>query len=235
MSPPRQALILVASPQAHKSVSHSLGTTLSLELSKRSVAAPLAYVSFPKQSAPSIAALHTLMDASDILVFLFPLTLDQPPACLVKVLEDYAWHRKNTATPRSQAVAAVCHSRFPEAHQNDPALDILRRFAELEGLGWLGGLALGGSGALAAGKPLSASSFAGRHAVKALEKAATSLSRGLSVSQKAVRLMRREPIPARLYTWGLNWFVRRKARQAGTLPRIQAKPYEASGPGFTEG
>lgn len=226
MNPPRQALILVASPQAHKSVSHSLGTTLSLELSKRSVAAPLAYVSFPKQSAPSIAHLHALMDASDILIFLFPLTLDQPPACLVKVLEDYSSHRRAQPLDRQQVVVAICHSRFPEAHQNDPALAIMRRFAELEGLGWLGGLALGGNSALPAGKPLSASSFAGHHALKALEKAATSLSRGLPVSQKAVRLMRREPIPARLYTWGLNWFVRQKAKKAGTLPRIQARPYE---------
>jgi len=232
---PRQALLLVAGPQAHKSAGHSLGACLSLELSKRSVAAPLAYVSYPKQSAPSIAALHELMDSSDVLVFLFPLTLDQPPACLVKVMEDYAWHRRRLASPAPQSVLAVAYARNPEARQNDTALSIVQRFAELEGLTWLGGLALGGSAALPAGKPLTSASFAGRHAVLALEKAATALSRGLPIPQKAVRLMRRPSIPHRIYTWGLNWFVKRRAQKAGTLPRLQAKPYEVSGSGYTEG
>jgi hypothetical protein len=231
----RQALILVASPQAHKSVSHSLATFLSLELSKRSVAAPLAYVSFPKQSAPSIAHLHSLMDSSDALLFIFPLTLDQPPASLVKVIEDYAAHRKTLASPRPQGVMAISHAQVPEARQNDPALAIVQRFAELEDLTWLGGLALGGAAALPAGKPLSPASIAGRHAVKALEKAATSLSRGGAVPQKAIRLMRRPSIPHRLYTWGLNWLMKRHAQKAGTLPKLHAKPYEGAGPEPTEG
>lgn len=132
-------------------------------------------------------------------------------------------------------MVAIAHSRFPEAHQNDSALDILKRFAELEGLQWMGGLALGGSGTLPAGRPLTSSSFAARHAVKALEKTATALSRGLPVPKKAVRLMRQPAIPGRIYTWGVNWLVKRRALRAGTLHHIQAKPYDLSSHDLTEG
>ncbi len=231
MSAPRQALLVIASPKAHQSVSHSLATHLAAQLAGRSVAVQLAYASSPKRSAASIVYLHHLLDEADLLVFVFPLYLDQPPAALVKLLEDYAWHRRDRSFNRSQSMTAIVNSRLPEAHHSDTAVAILKRFAEMEGLQWRGGMALGGSRALRAGRPLAASGFAARHAVKALAKAAAALSNGLPIPQRAVQIMRKPALPVRLYTWAVNRLFQKKARKAGTLHRIQATPYDIAAGG----
>lgn len=230
MNPSPRVLIIIGSPRAHRSASHSLGSHLAHELNRLSVSSHLVYVSSPKMSPLTAQQLHQSMDSAETVVFVFPLYLDQPPSGLMKLMEDYALHLQNGAASKPKALAVLVHSRLPEARHSDTAIAILKRFADLEEIKWLGGLAFGGSRTIRAGRPLSASGFSGYNAMRAIRKTARALAKGLPVPREAVRIMRGAGLPTKLYTWLANLVMRRHARKTGILNHIRAKPYDPSSP-----
>ncbi len=104
-------------------------------------------------------------------------------------------------------------------------LGICRRFAREAGLGWAGGLALGGGAALD-GIALERAGGRGRHARAALDLAAAALAAGEPVPAEAVERMARPFVPAWAYTLLGTWGWRRRARAHGAHRELHRRPYQ---------
>jgi hypothetical protein len=171
--------------------------------------------------------LNAAMDGADKAFFFFPLYADQVPSGMIEFLERYARHRGTSPLSRLQSIGALCNSGFPEAQQNDQALAVIRRFTELQGFRFLGGLALGGGGMVEAGKPLEEQGGKAARIRKALCLSADALAGGQDLPQEAVEGVRHMSIPAFLYAWiaevGFRWECWKKKIN------LRAKPYSDSG------
>lgn len=152
----RRALLIVGSP---KTLSPSTSGVLGEELLGR-----LAMAGWQTESLtlkPGIckeagqARLLAAVDRADLILLAFPLYIDTLAYLVTKALEVIAEHRRAAGDgARPQGLAALANNGFPEAYQNNPALAILRRFAEKSGMAWLGGMSLGAGEATVGGHPL---------------------------------------------------------------------------------
>jgi len=121
-------------------------------------------------------------------------------------MELIAKHRKTTENPPKQRLLAISNCGFPEAHHNDTALAICRRFALESGIEWAGGLALGGGEAIH-GRSLNDAGGMVRKVKKSLDLTAATLAEGKSVPEEAVKLMSKPFIPTWMYILfgGMRW------------------------------
>jgi len=84
------------------------------------------------------------VDRADLILLAFPLYIDVLVYLPTKALEVIAEHRRAAGDgARLQGLFGLANNGFPEAHQNNLALSILRLFAARSGMTWLGGMALG--------------------------------------------------------------------------------------------
>lgn len=230
----RKVLLLIGSPKGPKSTSRALGAYLlrklesgGMETSEMTVAAAL-------RSTEDQHRMHKAVDAAELIVVSFPLYADQLPAPLVQALELVADRRKGmlpaspVAGPLVQRVAAIVQCGFPEAHQNEAAVAIVRQFAREAGFNWAGGLAMGMGGAIA-GKPLDEAGGMVRNVVKALDMAAAALLEGRDIPEDAAALMGKRLMPGWLYTFMGNRGMKRSAKRRGILKRVCDRPYEQEG------
>lgn len=227
----RKALLLVGSPKGLKSTSHVLGAALLRRLEAGGMETAEMTVAAALQSTENQHRMHKAVDAAELVVVSFPLYVDGLPAPLVQVLELVADRRRGrlpaspVAGPGAQKIAAVVQCGFPETHQNQPAVDIMRQFAREAGFEWAGALAMGMGGAVA-GRPLDKAGGMVRNVVKALDMAAAALLEGREVPPEAARLMGRRLMPAWLYIFMGDRAMKRSARRHGALKRAYDRPYE---------
>ena len=227
----RKALLLIGSPKGKNSASRSLGSALLRKLEAGGVEGEEMAVAAALQSTENQHRLHKAADAADLVVVAFPLYVDQLPASLIQILELIAERRKGAfaaspwAGPLVQKLAVIVQCGFPEALQNQPAVDIMRQFAKEAGFGWAGALAMGMGGAVG-GKSLEKSGGVVRNVVKALDMAAASLAVGGDIPEEASRLMARPLMPRGLYVLAANWGFRRELKNQGVRKQVHARPYE---------
>lgn len=222
----KKALIVVGSPKGKISTSNTLATFLAGKLGERLMDAQLQYLAISRNSDEAYEHLLISMGDADILAFVFPLYADQLPSGLVETLERYAEYRVGQTAPKNQAMMAVVNCGFPEAAHNDAALAVLKRFAELERLQWLGGLSLGGGGIVADDKPLEAQGGRVRHVARALELASSAVEKGQALPAEAERLMHKSVIPRFLYRWMANWGFKYEAKKWGlSKQQLAASPF----------
>jgi len=221
----RKALLLVGSPRGKSSASQSIGSTLFRKLEAGGMEIEEMTVSAALQSTENQHRMHKAVDAADLVVVAFPLYVDQLPAPLIQTLELIAERRQGTlvaspsAGPLVQKLAAIVQCGFPETHQNQTAVDIMRRFAKEAGFAWAGALAMGMGGALG-GRPLEKAGGMVRNVVKALDMAAASLAVGGDIPEEASRLMARPLMPRWLYFLAANWGFRREIKKHGARKRV---------------
>jgi hypothetical protein len=220
-----KALLLVGSPKGSKSTSHALGTYLLKKLQAGGMATESMLVGAALHGGGNTARLLETVDSADLVVVSFPLYVDQLPAPLVRAVELIAEHRKAHPSVSPQKLVAVVQCGFPEAHQNQPACDILRQFAGEAGFEWAGALAMGMGGALG-GRPLEKAGGMVRKTRQALDLAAESLSRGGLVPDSASALMAKRIIPKWLYLLFGNHGMKGEAKKHGVLKSVYARPYE---------
>lgn len=225
---PRIAVLLVGSPRGMRSASRTLGQRLLAGLASRGLAVEthsiLSAVFTPEKEAAMLQAAL----AADVLVFSFPLYVDQLPAPAVRVLELLAAHDASTPVGTAPLLAAIVQCGFPETHQNQPAIDIMRRFAQLNGFTWAGGLALGMGGAAGTALPEKPTGML-RNVVRALDQAAEALAEGRPIPPDTSRLMGQPLMPQWLYltvgNWQWRWLARKIARKTGRTVDLYARPY----------
>jgi len=227
----RKALLLVGSPRGKASSSYALGGFLLRKLEAGGMAVAEMTVSEALQSTENQHRMHKAVDASDLVIVTFPLYVDQLPAPLIQTLELIAERRKGRfaaspwAGPLVQKLAVIVQCGFPEARQNQPAIDIMRQFAKEAGFEWVGALAMGMGGAVK-GKSLEKAGGMVRNVVRALDRAAASLSAGGGVPDEATALMARPLMPRWLYLPAANWSFKRELKKHGAGKQAYDRPYE---------
>jgi hypothetical protein len=139
------------------------------------------------------------VDRADLILLAFPLYIDTVPYLVGRALEVIAGHRRAAGDgARPQGLFALANNGFPEAHQNNLAFAIVRRFAAGSGMAWLGGMALGAGEAKIGGRPLEAKSDSGIPLFRisqALDAAGAALARGEALPAEASQGMAKVPIP----------------------------------------
>ncbi len=215
-----KALLIVGSPKGKASTSRAIGSALlrrleaaGMEVDETTVGDALAA---PDKQHEFLQAAQ----AADLLIFSFPLYVDQLPAPVIRTLELLAGQKP---VARRQ-IAAIIQSGFPETHQNLPAAEIMRQFARETGSPWAGALLMGMGGAMN-GKPLDKAGGISRHVVKALDLAAASLASGGDIPDQAAILFGKPLMPKFLYTWGANFGMKSQARKRGVAGKAYDRPY----------
>ncbi len=224
MITPRNALLLVGSAKKSESTSASLGSYLAERLQQYRLTVQTVHLHQVFRTATRTAALLEAVDRADLVILAFPLYVDTLPYLVTSALEQMAEHRRGLGETAQQLVA-IANCGFPEAHHNDMALAICRRFAQEARFEWAGGLALGMGGAIN-GQPLAEAGGPARNAIAALDQAAEALATGHCVPEQAIKLMARPSIPHWLYLLFSNWGWRRQARRYGVHNRLKARPYQ---------
>lgn len=226
MSAERHAFLLVGSPRRGKSTSAALGRYLGDRLAEHGWWMGRAFLYGLIGNAERERDLVRTLSEVDLVVLATPLYVDSLPAVVTRFLELWARDIADRTDPPRPSLTAILNCGFPEAEHNRVALAICRRFAHETGLGWRRGLALGGGEAFG-GRELGQVGGMARHARHALDLAAAALAAGDHVPDAAIELMARSFVPHRIYQWMGNRSWRVKARRAGTLAELRARPYEA--------
>ena len=217
----KRVVLLIGSPKGHGSSSESLGACLLDRLYEKGWTSERVRLRPSVKTDEGRARMLEAVDAADLLVFSFPLYVDSLPAAVIRGMELIAERRR--AVPKKQRMLAIVQCGFPEAHQNDTALAICRRFASEAGLEWAGGLSLGMGGAIG-GKPLGERGGMARRMVRALHLTADALADGQPAPEEARALMARRMMPTWLYLWIGNRMWKSMARKRG-VKDLYARPF----------
>lgn len=221
---PYRVLLLVGSPKGPQSTSEMLGTYLAGRLQDRGLQVQKIRIHSALRTEKGRQSLFEAVDRMDILILAFPLYVDSLPAPVIRALELIAGRRKSLPGSVGAGMIAMVNCGFPEAHHNETALEICRSFAFEANLVWLGGLSLGGGGAIS-GKPLDRLGAMGRNVRSALVLTAIALAEGKVAPPEAIERMSKPLVPGWLYTLigSLGWI--HEAWRSGVLTKLNARPY----------
>jgi hypothetical protein len=223
-----QGVLLLGSPRGHQSASRGLGSRLLEGLSSRGMTVETHSIYGALDSPEKDEALMAAALSAELLIFSFPLYVDHLPALVIRTLDRIAAGRRDKPGALRPRLAALVQCGFPETHQNRPAVDIVHRFADLNGFEWAGGLALGMGGAAARPLPEKPAGLL-RNVVLALDQAAAALAGGGSIPLETAALMGKPMMPKWLYFGAANWGWRQQARKngkkAGRALDLRARPY----------
>jgi len=217
------ALILIGSPKGRNSASYVLGSMLAGYLQKHGATVSEEMVHHGIRSKDGTDRLLDAVDASDLVVFAFPLYVDSLPAPLTCLLERIAERRALIVPTRAPRLAALVQCGFPESHQCDTAVGICRVFAERTGMRWAGALAMGMGGSL--GGDLKKLPGGGKNIFRALDMASESLAVGGDIPPEAVGLFAKPLMPRWMYTafGNLGWHM--QMRKNKTRRPMTYRPY----------
>lgn len=216
------ALLLVGSPRKGRSASKALGGYLLDQLAAYQVETDEAYVYSALKIEEQMQFLVATIAQADLVILAAPLYVDSLPAAVIRFLEILAQQLDDHPRPETQRLVAISNSGFPEAHQNDLALEIYRRFARETGFEWAGGLAMGAGEAIK-GRPLVESGGMARNVMAALDQAAEALAAGQPVPPEARALMAEHMMPGWIYRLMGNLGWRLQARKYGNLGKLRRR------------
>lgn len=233
MTVQKKALLLVGSPRT-RSTSEVLGIYLLDKLFESGIEIEELRIYRLMKSHEGQKQLLSSIDRSDILILSFPLYIDSLPSLVTKALEMIWEHRSSLENPKKHQFVAISNNGFPEAHQNDTALEICRHFAMETGMEWAGSLGVGGGEGikfmldLFKAKQLEKVSFVSRNDIKSLDSIAEFLSTGGSIPQEVMELRTTRQMPKWLYTLVGTLFVwKRNAKKNKVWDRIYDHPYQS--------
>jgi len=216
----RTFLALVGSPRAGDSTSGTLAQYLVDELAACGWQAGVLRISTALRHPEHWPELAEQFRTADVVALCSPLYVDSLPAETTRALERLVL----TPSRHTQALFAVINSGFVEAEQNDTALAICHLFSRQAGLTWLGGLALGGGGAVN-GQSLEMVGKMMPHLPRALKMTVEAINAGQPIPPEALTLIRRRFCPPWLYFLMANYGMKKSARDHGVGKQINATPY----------
>ncbi|MHB8055888.1 MAG: NAD(P)H-dependent oxidoreductase [Candidatus Aminicenantales bacterium] len=226
----RKALLLIGSPKGKAGTSYAIGSAFFRKLADVGMETEEMTLAAALSSPENLERFGGAADAADLIVFAFPLYVDQLPAPLLRALEFIVGRRNaigrasQSVRPSVQKVAAIIQCGFPETHQNQPAVDIMRTFAGAAGFHWAGALAMGMGGAIGK-RPLEKAGGMLRNVVKALDLAAASLASGEDIPDEASTLFGKPLMAKSLYMLAGNFGMRSQAWKHGVRKRVYDGPY----------
>ena len=216
MTTVKKALLLCGSPKPGPSTSRSLLDYLAHELQGQGLEVQVFNLNHVNRDENLMENVLGETDRSDIIVVAFPLYIDGLPFPTIYTLERIANHRRAKGMGEGKGFAAISNCGFPEATQNQTALATCEEFAREAGFTWLGGLALGGGGAIA-GRPLESLGGMVRNIRKALDGMAKALAGGEEIPAESMRLIAKPVLPFWLYRIAGNrgWKKQMKENKVG--------------------
>jgi hypothetical protein len=225
----KKALLLIGSPRLESSTSKVLGDRLLERLARQGLAVETHFILRALAAPEKAEAMFAAVDRADVVIFAFPLYVDQLPAPVVWACEHIAARRRGRDATKRPLLTCLVQSGFPETHQNRPASDIMERFAVAAGFAWAGGLIMGMGGA-AAGRPLPEKPTGMLHNVlSAIDQAAADLAAGRAISPATLELMGKKLMPYKFYFFMANLGMRREikknSRKADKSIDAFARPY----------
>ncbi|MHB8093359.1 MAG: NAD(P)H-dependent oxidoreductase [Candidatus Aminicenantales bacterium] len=220
-------LLIIGSPKGTKSTSYQLGSHLLRRLETRGSTTETIIVGSALKSEADTRRMLEAADRADLLVFSFPLYVDQLPAPLIEALGHIAEHQKNRTSPGARRVAAIVQCGFPETIQNRPACAIMEQFASESGFEWAGALAMGMGGAIG-GRSLNKAGGKVRNVVKGFELAADALASGKPIPAEAIALAGKPFMPKAFYLLAANFGMKHLAKKAGVRGRVYDHPYDSA-------
>jgi multimeric flavodoxin WrbA len=235
----RRALLIVGSPKTKSaSTSGVLGGFLLDRLEECGWEIESLTLNASLRQETGQARLCSAVERADLVLLVFPLYIDALPFLVTKALEVIVAHRSAKSCMRTQRLAVVCNSGFPEAHQSAAAVAICHRFAEQCGMMWAGALAMGAGEALSSGQLLTDPGRSGppvAHVIQALDLASAALDEGRPVPSEATTLIARSPIPFvpfAVWRWlfarvGDHHWNQRAAANGMRKSDLLARPYAA--------
>jgi multimeric flavodoxin WrbA len=225
MAPRKQVLLLVGSAKENTSTSEAIGAYLLEKLRTAGFATKTLFIHKLLQSDKGRRRLLEATTQADIIVIACPLYVDSVPYVVTRAMELIAKDRRPKRDLPEQRLLGIVNCGFPEAHQNDAALAMLRQFSCEAGFQWAGGLALGAGEAINGRSLLKVKGMA-RNVIKSLDLIADALAAGTPVPRKALNKKARLFIPNWLYVWFGNMGWRRQARKHGVYRKLYDRPYE---------
>ncbi len=223
------AVLLVGSPRGDRSVSKALGDRLLRGLAAKGAAVESHSLYAAHGSETKTDAWLAAADKADLLIFAFPLYVDQLPAPVILALDRLAERRRAPGAKARIRLAALVQCGFPETHQNRPALEIMETFAKAAGLDWAGGLAMGMGGAVSGRTIPEKPGGMLRNVLLALDEAVAALVEGRPIPAAAIARIGAPPMPRKLYflaaNWGWRMQARKNAKKLGARIDLYAKPY----------
>jgi hypothetical protein len=212
-----KVLLLVGSPGNLRSNSNRIGQYLLGQLRDAGLDVDTECMCQVVRDQDKMLSVIDKIDRSDLVILSFPLYVDSLPAPMIRFLEIVNDHRKG-GEKSDQRIMAICQSGFPESHHNDYALRICSIFARDAGFRWVGGLAVGGGGAIG-GRDLQEGGAMLRNLRRALDLSAMALAEGRDIPSEAKELTNKGIAPPWLYNWIVNRMWKRDARKNGVDPR----------------
>jgi len=212
------ALLVIGSPKGKAGTSYAVGGSLLRRLSAAGWETAETTVAAALSSPEKQEDFGRAMAAADLVLYSFPLYVDQLPMPVISSLPLLA----ERAVGRKLAV--IVQSGFPETHQNQPAVDIMRKFAVESGFHWAGALAAGMGGAVG-NRSLDKPSGPVKNMVRALDLAAASLAAGGDIPEEASVLFGKPMMPKFLYTVAANFGMKMLARKHKVMKRVYDRPY----------
>lgn len=213
VAPPRSVALLVGSAKVRgTSLSENLAAALRTRFERAglSVQTHMA-VEFLRE--PRARAVAAQMAGADLFVPVAPLYVDGVPALATRALSLVAECRREHMVPAR--CAGLINCGFPEPEHTRTAFAMLRHFSVAAGYTWVGGLPLGGGGAVNARVPLHEQHGPAEHVTQALDLAVATLVAGEAVSGDAIERMATSPMPDMLYRLGGDLGWRYQAYQNG--------------------
>jgi hypothetical protein len=203
-----RALLLVGSPGNLRSNSDKLGQYLLDRLVDAGWTTEKVCIYQVVKDADLTNKAFEKMDNADLVILSFPLYIDSLPSQTIRFLEMAG--ARGPGARKGQRFMATCQSGFPESHQCDYALKVCSIFARDAGYRWVGGLAVGGGGAIG-GRDLNEGGGMLRNLRTALDMTAKAMDQGAEVPSEARELTNKGIAPP----WLFNWIVNRRWKNEG--------------------
>lgn len=216
-----RALFIYGSPKQESSSSHAFGKYLMDKLKERGMEIDETYTYRAVRSEEGMKEALAKLDHADLVIIGFPLYVDSIPSRTIKFMEAANEHRKGREG-KPQRFAALCHSGFPESHQNDVAIRICSAFAQESGFSWAGGLSIGQGGG-AQDMDLASAGKMMRHFTTALDMAAAALAQGKDIPTEAQVEVAKGMAPKWLFVLIVNRGWKKQAKANGVDRK--ARPY----------
>ena len=225
MNVKKKAILLLGTPKKVQSTSDFTGGTLIRFLDKKGFQTEKLHMLTLLQDNEGLNKMLSSIDNAEIVIFSCPIYIDIMPHWVIQTMQLIVEHRKAMTRTKKQNFLVISNCGYPEAHHNNVALLIYRRFAKEAGFNWVGGLACG-MGAALCGKVSKKFSFIFTNIKKALWVTANALAMDKPLPLEASELMAKPFAPKWFYiyittTVGFFIIIKNKAWNIWRRPYIE--------------
>ena len=209
----KSILFIVGSPRLKRSTSYSIANYVSTALQNKGWKTDIVFSHKIYTSEKDIETLRDRIQKTSITGIVFPLYVDAVPGPLVQTLKRIS-HNPLPSQGQQNKMFAIVNSGFPEPHQSQVAVQIIKQFTKECNATFLGGLKIGGGG-IVGGSPIDQIKNRSKRLVLALDATIESIDKDQKLSDKALQLLSKPVFPKRIYTFFGNLGWKRRAKKYG--------------------